>query len=362
MNHPRIDQATMGGAADLDALCRALARHAPQQHRSGDGIDRSVTLLRQADLLADSGAADPAATARRLIRIAGANLSVARLYEGHINALRIVEMHGSAAQTARVAEIVAKGAFLGVWGADGAEPVRVDGHALRGAKTFASGLGTVTHAIITIAGDDAPRIGLIDVRDASRHHPDDWAMRGMRATRSGGHDFAGIEVDEVDWIGAPGCYVTEPGFVSGVWRIAALQLGATFGLLDAARRHLGGLERMGAEAQLTRLTPPMMRALAAETFVRRAACFGESTANTATPEQGVALSAAARLLTEEIAQQTIAAVEQSVGLVHFSQGSETGRMAEDLATYLRQAARDALLLRVVRHTLDTPRPVWEMLP
>ena len=48
---------------------------------------------------------------------------MARLYEGHINALRIVEMHGSAAQTARVAEIVAKGAFLGVWGADGAEPV-----------------------------------------------------------------------------------------------------------------------------------------------------------------------------------------------------------------------------------------------
>ncbi|MEQ3626423.1 MAG: acyl-CoA dehydrogenase [Celeribacter sp.] len=361
MNQPRIDIRRSAAPIDLDELSRALAEQAPEQHRTGAGLDHSVALLRAAGLLADSGAIDPAATARRLTRIAGANLSVARLYEGHVNALRIVEMHGTAEQRARLAQLVSQGAFFGVWGADGADPVRLDGDRLAGAKIFASGLGTLTHAIITVNGGE-PRIGIVDVTDAARHSPGGWAMRGMRATRSGGHDFTGIDAARVDWIGAPGCYVTEPGFVSGVWRIAALQLGATLGLLDAARRQLCKLDRMGAEAQLARLTPPLIRALGAEAFVRRAACFAESPDNAALPEQGVALSAAARLLTEEIAQQAIAAVEQSIGLSHFTETSETGRMAEDLATYLRQAARDALLQRTGRHAFDTGRSVWELLP
>ncbi|MCR8826689.1 hypothetical protein [Pseudosulfitobacter koreensis] len=349
---------------DSPAFCDllgALAQQAPQQHRSGAGLGRSVVAMRSAGMLEDSGVVDPAQTARRLMRIGGANLSAARLYEGHVNALRIVEMHGTKEQCAQLADAVKAGAFLGVWGADGTDPLRVDGTHLQGAKVYASGLGTVTHAIVSISGDAAPRIALVQVQDAARQSPGDWRMSGMRATCSGGYDFSGISLAEVEWVGPPGCYFSEPGFVSGVWRIAALQLGATLGLLDAAARHLRARDRMEAEAQLIRLTPPLMRALGAEGLVIRAARFAEGREIHEHKDRGVALSASARLLTEEIAQAAIVAVEQSVGLVHFDDQSETGRIAADLSVYLRQAARDALLLRVGQHAFNADASVWEML-
>jgi hypothetical protein len=185
-------------------------------------------------------------------------------------------------------------------------------------------------------------------------------MPGMRATRSGGFDFTGMELDQVDWIGAPGCYATEPGFVSGVWRIAALQLGATLGLIDIAAQQLRDLHRMRAEAQLARLTPLVIRALAAEGLTLRAAEFAESGEAVSSPEHAATLSAASRLLTEEIGQQTIAAVEQSIGLSHFTERSDTGRIAADLSVYLRQAARDALLMRVGARFLDRDASVWDL--
>lgn len=205
------------------------------------------------------------------------------------------------------------------------------------------------------------RIGLIAVSDPARQDPAQWQMPGMRATRSGGYNFTGLSADEVEWIGPNCCYVSEPGFVSGVWRIAAFQLGATLGLLDSAVSRLRALGRLEAEPQLIRLTPLVIRAIAGEALVLRAAVFAEGSAIHAAPEHGVALSAAARLLTEEIAQRSIPAVEQSVGLAHFGQDSETGRIAADLAVYLRQAARDALVRRVGTHAFLGDDPVWGML-
>ncbi len=346
--------------AGWDAMHRALARRAVEEDRCGAGIEGSIALLRRAHLLDDSGAENPAATARRLMRVAGANLSAARIYEGHVNALRIVEMHGEAAQRARIATLVADGGLLGVWGADGDVPLRTEAGRLTGCKIYASGLGVVSHAIVSVDGAEG-RIGLIDVRDPARRRPQEWTMPGMRATVSGGFDFTGLSTDEVEWIGRPGRYTSEPGFVSGVWRIAALQLGATAGLLDAAARRLRSLDRMRAEPQLARLTPLLIRAMAARQLTLRAAVSAESPGAASDPEAAVALSVSARLLTEEIGQDAIAAVERSVGLSHFAAGSETGRIARDLAVYLRQAARDALLVRAGTHMLARDVSIWELM-
>lgn len=345
--------------SSLDSLCRALARNAVAEDQSGGGIHRSTAQLREAGLLNDSGVADPAATAKTLMRIAGANLSVARLYEGHINALRLIELHGDRDQRRRMNDLISKGSLLGVWGAEGAVPLETKGGALIGSKTFASGLGTVTHAIVTVDGF-AGRIGLITVDDTSRQTPQDWQMPGMRATRSGGFDFTGMDAAQIDWIGAPGCYPTEPGFVTGVWRIAALQLGGALGLIETAAQRLRQLGRMGAEAQLARMTPLMIRALAADGLVLKAARLAESDAASVNPQKSVALSISARLLTEDLGQQTISAVEQSIGLGHFDSGSETGRIARDLAVYMRQAARDAFLQRAGAYFLCRDASVWEM--
>ena len=294
---------------------------------------------------ASSTRTDPQHLARALVAVAEANLPLARLLEGHVNARLLLRVHDGPPVPA---------GLLGVWGADGDPPTRLGATGLTGGKRFASGLGTVAHAVVTVGRDEATRLALVDVSDADRHRPGTWAMAGMRATVSGDVDLTGLAPR---WIGDAGDYFREPHFVGGVWRIAALQLGGTLGLLAAARDALDAADRLGAEAQVARLGPLVARAMAAFGLVERAAAVASGPEGRADPERAVALSIQGRLLTEDLAQDAVAAVERSIGLAHFAAGSETGRIARDLATYCRQAARDAFEQRAGAIALGRPGPL-----
>lgn len=339
-------------------LSGALQAAAADEERGLRPIGRSMSLLRQAGLLTDDGTADPARTAGALMRVGAANLSVGRLWEGHINALHLIRLYGSEAQKSAIARRIGSRVLLGVWGADGKVPVTLDASAKRlaGTKSFASGLGTVTHAIVTVNSGSDLRLALVEVTDANRADPAAWDMQGMRATASGSYDFADLPAEGIEWIGDPGDYLKEPHFVGGIWRIAALQVGAATGLLDRAASELRAMGRMQAEAQRIRLMSVLMRAWAGIALTERAA--GATTDPHGRREVIVATSIAARLFTEEVGMDAIRAVEQSIGLRHFAAGSHTGRMARDLSVYLRQAARDAFLQRASRTAFDEDGQVW----
>ncbi len=325
----------------------ALRIAAVDEERGDRPIARSINLLREASLLTDDGTTDPVRTARALMQVGAANLGAGRLLEGHINALHLIQRYGTEPQRQTVDRRISDGAFLGVWGADGNVPVTRDADKpLNGGKCFASGLGTVSHALVTVNSGPDVRLALIDVTDARRADPSAWNMLGMQATVSGTYDFTDMAEENVDWIGAPGDYLREPYFVGGVWRIAALQIGATTGLLDVAAAQLRAMDRMQAEAQQTRLMTVLMRAWAGMALTERAA--QATSAEDVSSEDIVVTSIAARLFTEEVGLDAIRAVEQSIGLRHFEAGSETGRMARDLSVYLRQAARDAFLQRAAQ--------------
>ncbi len=346
-------------AAAQDRVAHLLAQAAADEETGAADIVQSLQVLRDAGWMDDCGVDDPLRTSRRLQRVGAANLPVGRLWEGHINALYLVHVHGDARAVSSLRSLVRDGAVLGVWGADGAVPVcpSDDGATLVGQKVFASGLGAVSHAIITVSSGPQVRLGLIDVRDASRADPARWQMSGMISTRSGGFACDGIPAKDVVWIGEPGVYVTEPHFVGGVWRIAALQSGAAFGLLEAAAHDLRSRDRLAAPAQMARLSSAAIAGLAAAALVDRAALQ----AHPAAPDAAVRaplVSAAARLATEECALDAIRATEQSIGLPHFADGSVTGRKARDLAVYLRQAARDALQSRVGDALFQTKGGIW----
>ena len=363
--HPDLDDAAATVEVALPPALPAsvlaiLAARAEAEDRGTARIDGSVAALRACGTLREAGRGEDGIVARRLMRIAGVNLSLARLYEGHVNALRLIRAHGTPAQHARVAAMVEDGAFLGVWGADGDRPLVREGDSLRGAKVYTSGLGTVTHALVSVGGLDETRLALVPAGEAARQDAAAWAMPGMRATASGRYDFDGVAARDALWIGGPGDYGREPTFVGGVWRIAAIQAGAAIGLLDAAVRRLTASGRLDAEAQMIRLAACFIDAFAAREAVLRAAAVAEGPAGAVDPERAVCLSAAVRLLTEGLGQRTIAAVEQSVGLAHFAEGSVTGRMARDLAVYMRQAARDAFLLRVGRKAFAADS-LWDAL-
>ncbi len=215
----------------------------------------------------------------------------------------------------------------------------------------------MSHALVTVDSGPEVRLALVDVNDAARADPSTWDMQGMRATASGTYYFADLPRELVEWIGGPADYLKEPHFVGGVWRIAALQVGAAAGLLDMAATELRAAGRMDAEAQKIRLMGVLMHVWAGMALTERAA---EAAANRHLAEDDiVATSIAAQLFTEEVGLGAIRAGEQSIGLRHFDAGSETGRMARDLSVYLRQAARDAFLQRAAGTVLGEDGRIWE---
>ena len=343
----------------IAAVAKALGTVAAAEEAGHADIGDSLKVLSEVGWLNDDGTVDPARTVKRLQRVAAANLPVGRLWEGHMNALYLARVHGDAEAKAAVRSLAKDGAVFGVWGADGTVPVAPgQDDSLIGDKTFASGLGTVTHAVVTVSSGPAVRLGLIDVRDAARADARTWQMLGMRATASGHFDVNGIAMQDVIWLGAPGVYVTEPHFIGGVWRIAALQAGAALGLLESAADGLRERDRLAAPAQMARLSSVAIKAMAAAALVTRAA-LAAAPDNDGAPRRAPILSAAARLATEEVALDAIRAVEQSVGLAHFADGAVTGRKARDLGFDLRQAARDTFQTRVGEACFNEEGTLWD---
>ena len=342
----------------LDRVLSQIEENARLEDETGGGIAASVALLHQNDLLNGVERLTPQELARLLMRIGGANLSLGRLLEGHVNALQLIDTYGTPQTYRRACQLVAAGGFCGVWGADDTDPVAVDDatDTLSGRKKFASGLGVVSHALVPVGTGSESRMAFIDVSDASRADPSSWQMPGMRATISGTYDFSGILTEDISWIGNSGDYTVEPHFVGGVWRIAALQIGGAIGLLATAADELRALDRLGAEAQKIRLGALAMSTLSGTSLVLKAAS-GPFQSHA----QQVAQAIAARIKTEEIALSIIAGVQQSVGLGHFQPHSESHRKARDLSVYLRQAARDAMLMQFAEVSLRSSADMWQMM-
>jgi hypothetical protein len=310
---------------DLPDLLRDLAAAAAEEDR-GASIATSVSRVLDSDLLRDRS---PGGLTAALVALGEVNLPLGRLIEGHVNALQLIDRLGPGHRPG----------FLSVWGADGARPARAASGRLFGTKTYASGLGVVDRAVVSVRGEDGTRLALVRADDPARQDPGTWTMSGMRATVSGDFVLDGLEPE---WLGGVDAYFEEPHFLGGVWRIAALQLGGALGLLGAVRDRLANLGRLEAEAQVARLAPLLGRGLAARGLVERAAEVAEGPEGARDPDRAVALSVMARLLTEDLAQDAIAAAERAVGLRHFEEASTSGRRARDLAVYCRQVARDAL--------------------
>lgn len=83
--------------------------------------------------------------------VAEANQPLARPFEGHVKALALVERLGDDCAKREVVSACARGLLFGVWGAEGATPLQQEVEVSVGGKRFASGLGTVSRAIVTLS-------------------------------------------------------------------------------------------------------------------------------------------------------------------------------------------------------------------
>lgn len=359
-----------GPIALSPVLLETLAERAAHADREGTGLSEDMRLLEAAGLttaclppeaggrgLGLGGAADSARDALAVLRALGrASLPVARLYEGHLNAIKLIHLYGAAPLRARLFEAVRKGAILGVWGADGIPPLRFspDGQVLKlsGEKRFASGLGTLSWAVVSLRpADDAPqRLAVVEVTEAARARPEAWDASGMRATLSGSFDFSGMPLDPALLLGEPGDYEREPHFEGGVWRYAAAQLGGAEAILSAWRASLLSRRRTEDPFQLSRFARAAGLCRAAAALLKEC-CVAVETAPREEADRVVAETLLARQFVEEVCIEVMALAEKSLGVEAHLEKSPVERLRRDLSLYIRQAAPDAKLTKAARTLL-----------
>jgi alkylation response protein AidB-like acyl-CoA dehydrogenase len=335
---------------------RAAICDAAGDDRRHDGdLAPAIALLRSAGWLAaclpqahggegwgtqPAGALDAFATLRELGR---ADLSVARVFEGHMNAVKLVMLYGCERLREELARQVHDGTLLGVWGADDPDdPIRIeragDGLVLRGAKRFASGLRLVGSAVITAGDGDDLQMMLVPTRDDARADPTGWRMSGMSATQSGRYDFNGVKLQDHLLVGKPGDLLAEPWFEGGIWRYCAAHLGAAETLHSEMCKALSARDRHRDTNQQARIAQSAIAIETMRLWLRR--CAIEVEAADAGPDKA-ALSLFAREVTANECRRIISLVEQSLGMAAFVEGSVIDAMRRDLSLFLCQARPDA---------------------
>jgi alkylation response protein AidB-like acyl-CoA dehydrogenase len=343
-----------------EALEAFIAERAAASDRVGGDLSAQIGALDAAGWLAaclpraldgEGWGSEPQGTEEAFdaLRTLGrANLSVARLFEGHMNAVKLVCRHARPDLVEAVAARIADGALLGVWGADEREdPLRLDRTGgrvtLSGAKRFASGLRLVSLAVVTVEGEDGPQMVLADTRDTQRVDLRPWRMAGMRASNSVRYDFTGVTLGEDRLLGKPGTYLEEPHFEGGVWRYAAAHCGAAEALYEDMLDQLLARERADDPHQQRRIAEAGMAIETARLWLLRAANAVE--APRASPGTCV-LSLMAREVTDEACRKVMDLAARALGMAAHEEGSRTERMRRDLSVFLCQAAPDAKRARV----------------
>ena len=351
--------------------------------------------LREAGLLAaplpvahgGAGLGEPAHTLallQTLYHLGRGNLAVGRLWEGHLNALLLVRRFGTAAQQAQAATDAKAGHLFGVWNTENpAEGVRlvptqtVGRYQLRGAKTFASGAGQVSRALLTAALPDKKGWQMLLLLTDQQQPTLDrrfWQPLGMRATASFRAQFDNLELGYQDLIGQANDYYQQPWFGGGATRFAAVQLGGAAAVLDETRRFLRRQQRTDDPFQRQRLGEMLTLHEAGQQWLRGAAehaalpAVATSVTASTLPDPLAAARQAAigayanlvRSATEEICLTTLRLAERCVGARGLLQPEPFERLHRDLTHYLRQPAPDAALAEAGRFALSSDRPAYQL--
>jgi alkylation response protein AidB-like acyl-CoA dehydrogenase len=264
--------------------------------------------------------------------LAAEDLSLARLGEGHADAVAILAELGGPRPEA--------GSRWGVWAANppGANVTasRQGGTwVLRGTKQYCSGARVCTYALVAAAADDGPRLFAVTVADLEPV-PESWPATGMAGSDTLDVSFPRVPAEPV---GPPGGYTDRPGFshggvgVAACWYGGARAIGRTL-LSAAAKRDIGphALAHLGAVDIALRAARAALGQAADEIDADPEDLQGE----------GAARALRVRSLTEAVATDVLARTGRALGAGPLSHDEAHSRAVADLTVYLRQhhAERD----------------------
>ena len=199
----------------------------------------------------------PAAEELALVRrVAQADGSVGRIFDGHLNAVERIAVQGPPALAARELEAVRSGELrAGVWGGDPGPSegdratvvMTENGTAvLRGVKTFCSGAGGLHRALILarVPGGGPPVSVWVDLTDPRVEIDPGWyRSHGLRASVSHRVVFDGVPV--LATLGEPGSISAQPWFARDALRTAASWAGMADAAMGGALGELAGRPERG---------------------------------------------------------------------------------------------------------------------
>jgi alkylation response protein AidB-like acyl-CoA dehydrogenase len=312
----------------------------------GDPDDQSTTATWMRRLLDNGlldvpfpGGGETAERFRVLGQIGRTDLDLARLAEGHTDALAILAElteegpgHSSGASKRDGAR-----RLWGVWAANPPTSAVIAtqtpaGWRVDGTKPWCSGAGCCDAALVTAQALDGYRLFAVDLHDPSaRPVEGSWPARSMRGSDSRSVCFRNSPAVAIGGVDA---YLSRPGFWHGAVGVAATWLGGAFGvaesLWEAARRrplHPHALAHAGAiDSALD----------AAQAVLDQAAHAIDADPGNAT---GTAELTArrARAVVERAAAEVVERVGRALGAAPLALEIEHAKRVGDLELYLRQS-------------------------
>ncbi len=297
-----------------------------------------------------------AAALMQALRLLGqGNLSVGRLYEAHVNALRLVVRFGTREQALASARDARDGHLFGLWVTDAPDaPLRLrENDILCGSKAPCSGAGYATRALVTAHLPSGGSHMLI-IRTPGCECTDRgcWDTQGMRSACNGLVRLDGIRPTEV--IGSAGDYLRQPDFSAGAWRTSAVTLGGMEALVAEMRQQLVQRGRDGDLYQRARVGKALIAQETARFWVGRAAIFGEAPDGDA--NDIVNTVNLARIAVEAACLDLLRIAQRALGFAAFRRGELSELLLRDLATYLRQPAPDETLANAAGHFMQRVIP------
>lgn len=352
--------------ANFKRVLEKIAERAAESEHDIEGPKEEFQWLRDCGALAlvlpgeqmDFNTAETSKLLKLLKDIGQANLSVGRIYEGHINALYLIHLYAADEQRNKwYQEVRDDGYLFGIWNTQSNNGIKFieNDHSLHieGSKTFCSGATLVNRALITGNIAQINRTGwqmaIIDMQkiDDERIDRQSWKTLGMKASVSYTVDFSGYIITENELLSQPGVYLTNPYFNGGAIRFAAVQLGGAEAIAAHTLAYLKELDRTSDPIQQLRISNIMTQLISGRMWLDKAAACYDRWAYSGTHDaELIAFANMTRISIEEICLNIMEESNRCVGARGLMQPYPLERIYRDLSFYLRQPAPDATRLNV----------------
>jgi alkylation response protein AidB-like acyl-CoA dehydrogenase len=294
---------------------------------------------------------------RALALVAGHDLSLAKLYEGHTDALAILHELGAPDGAAP------NETTWGMWAAEAPEgrtviePAANGNVLLRGAKCWCSGAATASHALLTAWYPDGRGPQLVALRlrqpgvDVSRAS---WRAVGMAGSASFDVSFRGAEGRLVGDVGA---YLARPGFWQGGAGIAACWYGGARVLATTLRQALANVpEAARSPFRLAALGHIDIELHGTAGLLREAALWIDEHPRSDAGEAALRV----RLAAEATAKKVLDGAGCALGAAAFCRDARFAQVAADLPVFIRQSHAERDFASLGSRLLGANESAWTL--